>query len=691
MNFHRRLFRLVQFFSLGFLLLTPTFNSFGTEADADAGQEFFDGEVGVGYRAVGTEGEPGRAGEYTFLHFSAIGSVEMHAWKDMLSFSLLGDYENEADYHADLELNNRGKVRLWISTRSLFHNLDHFPFNDFPDAVTLPTHSLPNQTWVDFEDSDPGDDYFVEVEQNNARLRVKAGSYPAHFNLEYWRLGRTGREQLRFVNHGRGGVSDCNDCHVRSQSRTIDQVTEEVKGSIDVHLGYVDIIAEQLYREFRDREPIPFDAFPSSSNVRSSGSYQHDERPDSRLISSTVKAHTSLSGGVVGAAGFTIGKRENQSDLSDIQGVKSETDFRMGTADVAWILSPQWTVNLLYRLLDLDNSNSSILTSASEAAPVEVRDNVDLTRASYAARIAYRPTSKWTFKGDFEHKKIHRGNVGAATLDEPDPVWELPKEEEINRLRLTALGRPLGSRKLKLNLWYEYLTSEDPAYGASAEESHEGFAGVTWSLTPRFGMNASIRGLEQLNRNKTFSQHSFNSGTDDTLHFFREDRRQEKTDVIFGSWWNPAEPLTLTFNYGFLRTRTLQDQIFSSNAFSGYFVQDDDLENSQRVHSASAGMDLRIMKNLGARLEWRFITTFANWNPRFSLEAPAGILVDSQDLKEATRLDIRQAGASLGVDWSPTDEWTCSLRYTFDDYEDRDSNVFDGTVQTYMASVSRFW
>jgi hypothetical protein len=204
-------------------------------------------------------------------------------------------------------------------------------------------------------------------------------------------------------------------------------------------------------------------------------------------------------------------------------------------------------------------------------------------------------------------------------------------------------------------------------------------------------MNVSIRGLEQLNRNKTFSQHSFNSGTDDTLHFFREDRRQEKTDVTFGSWWNPAEPLTLTFNYGFLRTRTLQDQIFSSNAFSGYFVQDDDLENSQRVHSASAGMDLRIMKNLGARLEWRFITTFANWNPRFSLEAPAGILVDSQDLKEATRLDIRQAGASLGVDWSPTDEWTCSLRYTFDDYEDRDSNVFDGTVQTYMASVSRFW
>lgn len=691
MIFHSRLFRWTLLFPLGIILLAASPYSFATEEDAGSVQGFFDAELGVGYKAVSTEGEPGRAKEYSFLRSSAIGSVDMHAWKEMRSYSLLADYENEADYRAELAFNNRGKVRLWLITESMFHNLDHFPFDDAnrPDAFKSATNR-----WVNFEDLNAGDEYFVELERNNARLRVKAGNYPAHLNLEYWRLERSGREQLRYVDHGSDDLAsagNCNECHVRSQSRTLDRVTEEVKGSIDAHLGYVDIIAEQLYREFRDREPIPFDSFGSTARF-AAGDFQHDEDPDSRLISSTVKLHTSLSGGVSGAASFTIGKRENQSELVDVREVRSETDFRKGAADVTWILSPRWTFNFRYRLLDLDNSNSNLLVSSSEADPIVlIRNNVDLTRATYLGRIAYRPNRDWTLKGEFERKEIHRGNVGTATLDDPDPVWELPKDEEIHRVRVTAIGRPAGTRQLKLNAWYEYLTSDDPAYGTSAEESREGFGGLTWNPTPRFGLNASFRVLEQFNKNHAFTQHSHNFGTDDTLHFFEEDRRHEKTDFIVGSWWNPAEALTLTFNYGFLRTRTVQDLIFSSNAFSGHFVQDDDLENSQRVHTASAGVNLRILESLVARLEGRYIRTFANWDPRFSLEAPSGVPVDSEGLDETTRLDILQAGASLGLDWSPTESWTCSLRYTFDDYEDRDNSVFDGTVQTYMASVSRFW
>lgn len=679
MIFHRRLFRWTLLFSLGFILLAAPPDSFATEEDAGAVQGFFDAELGVGYKGVSTEGEPGRAKEYSFLRSSAIGSVDMHAWKDMRSYSLLADYENEADYRAELEFNGRGKVRLLLITESMFHNLDHFPFDDVnrPDAFKSATNR-----WVNFEDLNTGDEYFVEVERNDARLRVKAGNYPAHLNLEYWRLERSGREQLRFVDHGSDDLASagsCNECHVRSQSRTLDRVTEEVKGSIDAHLGHVDIIAEQLYREFRDREPIPFDNFSSLAFLRNTGSFQHDEDPDSRLISTTVKVHTSLSGGVSGAASFTIGKRENQSNLVDVRKVRSETDFRKGAADVTWIPSPRWTFNFRYRLLDMDNSNSNLLVSGSEANPiVPIRDNVDLTRATYLGRAAYRPTRNWTLKGEFERKEVHRGNTGDAS----DSAWELPQDENINRMRLTLLGRPLGTRQVKVNTWYEYLTSDDPAYGASAEESLEGFAGLQWSPGDRVGVNVSIRGQKQLNKNEIFTQ---------DLLSFSEDRRHEKTDIVAGLWWNPRDVLAITLNYGFLRTRTVQDLIFSSDATNGFFVQDNNLENSQRVHTASAGVNLRILESLGARLEGRYIRTFANWDPQFSLEAPRGVPVDSMGLKETTRLDILQTGASLGLDWSPTEAWTCSLKYTFDDYEDRDESVFDGTVQTYMASVSRFW
>jgi len=693
---HRQLFRLAQLLFLGFFIGVFPLSVMATEEDAGAAQGFFDARVGVGYKAISTQYEPGRADEYSYHHSSPVGVVHLYNWEDMRGFSLLGDYRNEADYHAELDLNHRGLVRFRLTTASMFHNLDHLPFDDVnrPDAFkTTPT------PWVNFQDLNPGDEYFVKAKQTDALLRVKPGTYPAHINLEYWRLERSGRKQLRFVNHGSdpSGTDSCTSCHVRSQNRTLNQVTEEVKGSVDAHLGYVDLIAEQLYREFRDRESIPLDDFPSSSFVRNSGNFQHDEEPDSRLFSTTVKVHTALSGGVTGAATFTIGRRENQTNLSDVQGVRSETDFRKGTADGTWILSPQWTFNLLYRILDMDNSNSSSLVSASEAASVEVRDNVDLTRASYAARISYRPTRNWTVKGDFERKEIHRDHVGAATLAEPDPVWELPKDENINRLRVSLYGRPLGVRKLKLNAWYEYLTSDDPAYGTSTEEGHEGFVGLIWNPTARVGLNASVRGLRQENRNQTFTQHSFNFGTDDTLHFFEEDRRQEKTDFVAGLWWNPVDALALTLNYGFLRTRTLQDLIFSTHAFSAtpgdpaYFVQDDDLENIQRVNTASVGLNWRLLEVLKARVEGRYITSYAAWDPRFALEAPAGIPVNSDGLKKATRLDIRQKGASVGLDWSPKAEWTCSAQYTFDDYEDRDSNIFDGSVQTYMASVSRSW
>ena len=83
--------------------------------------------------------------------------------------------------------------------------------------------------------------------------------------------------------------------------------------------------------------------------------------PDSKYVASTLKAHTSLSGGVVGAASFTIGERENRTDLSDVRFAQSETDFYKATGDLTLIPSPRWTLNFRYRMLDMDNDNSDQL------------------------------------------------------------------------------------------------------------------------------------------------------------------------------------------------------------------------------------------------------------------------------------------------------------------------------------------
>ena len=153
----------------------------------------------------------------------------------------------------------------------------------------------------------------MEVQQSSVAVRGKLPNYPAHVNLSYWRLNRQGQKQLRYVDESCGG------CHKQSRSRTVDRVTEEFKGSVDAHLGPVDLIFEQLVRLFRNREDIPEDTFePHYYRTASPALLQHDEVPDARLLESTIKAHTSLAGGLNAAASFTYGTRKNQSDLTTV-------------------------------------------------------------------------------------------------------------------------------------------------------------------------------------------------------------------------------------------------------------------------------------------------------------------------------------------------------------------------------------
>ena len=58
---------------------------------------------------------------------------------------------------------------------------------------------------------------------------------------------------------------------------------------------------------------------------RLGGVQQHNEDPDSRLYSHSVKVHSSLAGGVVASGSYTLEERENLSRLSDTTGVKHAT------------------------------------------------------------------------------------------------------------------------------------------------------------------------------------------------------------------------------------------------------------------------------------------------------------------------------------------------------------------------------
>ncbi len=678
-----------------------------------AGQEqaplekyLLDGSLEPGYGFVSTRGNPGRAAEYSLLRSSAAGRFDLQALFPNHRLRFEGTYLNESDFYGAADIDYRGLIRLNASTESLFHNLDHFAASP-PERSDAFKPSTPATPWVRFSDRHPGDDYSVEVQQNRVALRTRLPSFPVHFNLAYWRLDREGRTQLSYLEEGdSAGAGSCNQCHVQSRRKNVDQVTEEVTAGFDAHLGLVDLEFEQVIREFREREDVPADSFGAlispiapGTTFRSAGTYQHDAAPDSRLLTSTLKAHTSVSGGLVGAAAFTVGKRENRSELADVGPIESDTDFRKAAGDLTLSPNEFWTFNFRYRMLDLDNSNSSRLSVAGLERDVEVRDNVDLTRGVYAAQVSFRPMRKLTLKAEFERQELHRGNTGDPVdpqFSDPfviDPVWELPEDENINRYRLSFYARPINRSALKLNGWYQYQTSDDPAYATTPHRGHQVFASATWAPTAKWGALANMR--LRKDRNNQFEVSQF-GGSPAQLTRFEMDRRSEQQNLTAGLWANPLENLGLSLNYGFFRQRTLQDLVYGSDPLNTTFLEQD-ARYSQRVHTTTFGANWRLLENLSLLGEVRHTRSHSEFDPDFAAREVAlfgfvdPVSVDAEDLKGLSEVDIRQLGFQAGFDWTASEAWRWSFRYNYSDYDDVDQDRFDGTVHVYMVSVARTW
>ncbi len=666
---------------------------FANIEDAESNTGFSEARLNLGYRFTESDKYPGNAAEYLRLQNSMVGAAHLASFRDQRHFYLDGNYLNPSDYTAELHYDYRGLLRIEGLAESLYHRLEHIPF---------PTETLRNPVngteFGTIFDQDPTADYHLEVRQSSVHARAKLPSYPAHLNLSYWRLERAGKQQLRYLDESCGG------CHKQSISRNIERVTEEFTGSVDAHVGPVDLVLEQLVRLFRDREPTPVDTF-QAHNYRTAhaASLQHDEDPDARLIATTVQAHSSLSGGLNLAAGFTIGNRKNQSDLTAVSPVEAKTDFTKTVGDVTYVPNPHWTFNLRYRLLDMDSSNSDqqilydVLADpgANTLASIPVRDSLSLTRAWYSATGTWRPIRGVSVKGEYRRVDIDRSNTGGPG----DPtLWNLPDSENRNTYRIGTYLRPTSVKGLKINGWYQYQTSDDPAYATTVARGHEGFAALTWAPTPVFGVNLNGRMARDEN-----NDHSQYQAIDSGFARYPINRKSDADSLGAGIWLAPRKDLNFTFNYGFFHTRIVQDLIFGMDSVNQLTLEDEDVKFTQQVHTATAAATWRIIEAVSVMLEGRVSQAKAHYDPGFStvrdfdLLNPADTLgvdrfaVDSSQLRELSEVNFRRYGLQAGVDWRAAEAWTCSARYSFDNYNDRHSNLLDGSAQTWTVTLARTW
>jgi len=675
--------------------------------------------VSVGYRGTSVHGEPSRAREYDSLKSSPLFDARVFADRGSYHLDLDLGYRNDDDYSASAHLDTKGLLRLDLRTERFFHNLDHIPYDNgyrgvpvndstmrtqlFPAAEgSRPDGWFPNSTSqlrTYFTDQNPGDDYGLRLDMSEAKLRIKCPDYPAHLNLSYWRYEKQGDRQHRFLSEGGiqtasgAGENSCVGCHMQSKSRDIDRVTEEFKVGVDAHAGFVDVILESLYRTFRDREEIPVDVFGMHSRGRDYGSYEHSETPDSNLKELTLRLNTSPSGGLVGSAGFTIGERENRSDLTSVAPVDAETDYYKTTADVTYTPSEKWTFNLRYRLLDLDSDNTAIIYDTVTGidafkSPVAVRESMDITRAWYEAIANYRPVKHLTLKAEFRREEIERSNTGepvshssSTTPITINPTWQLPDEEVVTRVKLGFSSRLLKKSALKLNGWLAIQQNDDPAYGVSYGDSQELFLGGSYAPSSFWGMQANLNLLKQENKDYEIDGESI-------------DRRKEQQTISFGAWVAPRENLSFDLYYGYFRTAIDQNLYYGSNATYVIPQSGDDAEADflQTVQTMSAGMTWQAAEGLSCRVEGYHIRSKAGYDPDFSYIGtpyfPNGANADSSYLRDISKVDIVQNGLKGRVEWQFSDQLTCGVEATFDDYDEKGNDIFDGSVQSYMANLT---
>ena len=193
----------------------------------------------------------------------------------------------------------------------------------------------------------------------------------------------------------------------------------------------------------------------------------------------------------------------------------AETEYWKGAADITHTTSSKFSYNFRTRYLEMDAENNSpetitpFVTLANGV--VDVRPPISTKKGIYELIAKYNPKPKMTLKGTLRIDHIKRSNTGGAhpfhsgdivAIPDPsliDPVWELPDEEIQTTVKLGFFARPEASYKFKVNGYYQYQNSDEPAYGAAFEDKHQVFLSTMYSVNPNWGLSASVRAsLQQL-------------------------------------------------------------------------------------------------------------------------------------------------------------------------------------------------
>lgn len=652
----------------------------GTGGDEERPAEITEEKGGyIGYRFLGKDGYGGRAAEYDYLRSGKSGGLFYRRLQKDQSFLLDGDFLNEKDYRGDLLYDWRGDYRLHLRTESLFHNLDRQLLFS-PNFTVNPTSSAPTSYSAV---QDPPAQYGVGVSQELASFRYRLHDYPLHVNLGYWRMVREGTIQQRFAD-----VSFENSNNtVSASSRAVDRVTQEGSLGLDAHLGWVDLVYQFQLRSFKDRDPIPTANFLAVGGVdsRAAGVQQHNEDPDSRFTSHTVKLHTPLSGGVVASASYTLATRENLSRLTDtVWSDRGRATAQNAAGDFSFTPCRQFTAALKYRHQDLDHDGFDGLKNSLFANPLVLRPGVDTSKDLFIGTFSFRPRMSLSLIGTYQGELLRRSTVDPLPTPLANPTtWGLPEDSTTHSGTLTLIFRPeKGSR---FSAKYLYQTTDHPAYGNSFQQKHQGELLLTCG-GKRWG--ASANAIVKREWNDETLREAFSSRVPLTAFDEVSGRERRTENGYLNAWWAPVPRLTITGQFGYLHNAVDQSVFFTN-----VNPQEVPARFTSRAQVLGVGAHVTATQRLEIDTNLQRIRSFSTFDPDLVTGAVNTTSLDTTDISGITAQDTTITVFSIRGGYHFTEALSATVEYSLRDYDEKNplQPGLNGTVHAVVAYLATTW
>lgn len=624
-----------------------------------------EGHIRFGYQWVSLDGNP-RAGEYAYLHSSAVGSLKLE-WDPLPHrFLLETDYLNEKEYFGDFDYAYSDIAVLNVRSVGLYHNLDHYGFGlsgAFPG--------------VSFTDRNPGDRYGVSSQLSRALVRFKTPNFPFHLYAEGRTVKKEGTVQQRFLLGYFGNLKKT------SASREIQWNTVEATVGANSHLGPVEVDYSHREKRFEaGADKVMYDAYPAAAG-RAADTYPHNLIADLTSSSDTVKVHTTHTGRLTAAATYSQGDKQNDDSGARV-------DYWNAAGDVTIVPKTNVAIFLKYRHYDLDVRNPATvtLTGLSNTYTYNVRDSISSEKDVLTVTVRYRPANRLTLKGELGVKSIQRDvGVEGASINplQTFPVaagtgpayWEVAHRTTKNAAKLGATYRIMN--RLTLRADYRYVHTDHPAYPLEPDTTNDARVSLVW--TPSYRVSALLSGEAVREKRGELDDPLVGGG-----------RREAAWDQALGSVTvMMGQRSSLTASYAYFRNSV--DHTITYHLYDGatiWYVPEPGVPYDDIAHVGSLAFSHAY--NDDVTLTAEASRSYARGRFRNQSTATDGTLTyDTSGIAEYSDLRTIESVYSAGVEMRLSRTMDSELRYQYRDYDDKLDNSLDGEVQTYLGTVSVKW